>query len=134
MVSPTSRPDRHRDERLRLAVRGEGKGESVTSKRVQEIVSKRLGPPPARPTKAEIEAGACKWCWMDALEDHVMSEGLQELIEERKRGHSAAAIRARRSARGGPSLCWTGGQRAGLVGADRFKGRYVPHLVGDNDE
>jgi hypothetical protein len=26
----------------------------------------------------------------------------------------------------------TGGQRAGRVGADRFRGRYVPHLVVDN--
>jgi len=103
----------------------------MTTNRVREIVRKRMGPPPARPTKAELEAGASMWCWMAAYEAHVMSEGLEELIEERTRRHAAAALRARRAGRGGPRLCWAGGTRAGCVGAARFRGRYRPHLIWD---
>jgi hypothetical protein len=105
----------------------------MTTNHVQEIVRKRLGPPPARPTKAELEQGACLECWMEAYDDHVMLEMLQSHVEKRTRRHAAAALRARRSGHGGPRLHLAGGQRTGRVGADRFKGRYVPHLIWGRD-
>jgi hypothetical protein len=64
-------------------------------------------------------------------EDHVMVEGLTELVEERKRGHAAAALRARRAGRGPHLRLASVGTRAGRVGEDRFKGRYHPHLIWD---
>jgi hypothetical protein len=107
----------------------------MTTNRVSEIVRKKLGPRPPRPTKAELEAQpSLLWHWMEAYSDHTMLEGLAELNEERKRSRAAAALRARRSKPGQyPHLHFAGGKRAGRIGAARFKGRYVPHLIYDRN-
>jgi hypothetical protein len=69
----------------------------------------------------------------DDLDTKKQLSGLDSAIEERKKNRDKAAAWARVFEPGQyPRLHLAGGQRAGRVGADRFKGRYHPHLVVDN--
>jgi hypothetical protein len=70
----------------------------------------------------------------DDRESEVLLETLGLMIAERKTKNAEAAVSARASEPGRyPRLHLAGGKRAGRVGAARFKGRYVPHLIVDND-
>jgi hypothetical protein len=70
----------------------------------------------------------------DDLDSRTMIRTLDAMIEERKKERDEAAAWARVVEPGQyPRLHLTGGQRAGCVDADRFRGRYVPHLIYDRD-
>jgi hypothetical protein len=71
----------------------------------------------------------------DDRESAIQIATLDRRIEERKKKRDEAAAWARVFEPGRyPHLHLAGGQRAGRVGADRFRGRYHPHLVVDNTE
>jgi hypothetical protein len=70
----------------------------------------------------------------DDLDSRTQIATLKRLNAERKKKTDEAAAWARAFEPGQyPRLHLAGGQRAGRVGADRFRGRYVPHLVVDNN-
>ena len=68
----------------------------------------------------------------DERETEVLLETLERKIAERKK-NAEAAVWARAFEPGRFPRLHSVGKRAGRVGADRFKGRYVPHLIVDND-
>jgi hypothetical protein len=89
-------------------------------------LSKRM-PNPNAPPRNDYER--------DDRESELQIATLDRLIEERKKERDKAAAWSRAFEPGRyPRLHLTGGQRAGRVGADRFRGRYHPHLVIDNTE
>jgi len=70
---------------------------------------------------------------LDDLETELQCATLDLMIAERKKKHDEAAISARAFEPGRYPHLHSVARRAGRVGADRFRGRYVPHLIVDND-
>jgi hypothetical protein len=86
---------------------------------------------PPRPTAAEIARDpAAMGRWMEEIDMYYTLKALEKAIAARTLRHAAAAVRARfQEPNCYPRLHLAGGQRAGRVGAARFKGRYHPHLI-----
>jgi hypothetical protein len=69
---------------------------------------------------------------MDDISTRQQLAGLDAIIAERHFENTAPAAWDRFFKPGRyPRLHFAGGQRAGRVGEDRFKGRYHPHLIWD---
>jgi hypothetical protein len=84
-------------------------------------------PPPPNPP-----VGALTCEEMDDIWTNAMCEGLDEALAETHFENTAPAAWVRFFKPGRyPRLDFAGGQRAGRVGAARFKGRYHPHLIWD---
>jgi hypothetical protein len=70
----------------------------------------------------------------DDRESALQIATLKRGVEERQERHAVAAVHARVMKPGRyPRLHLAGGKRTGRVGADRFRGRYHPHLIWDRD-
>jgi hypothetical protein len=110
---------RHRPNSWSNAAAGEAWGRGM-----EAAMRVRLGRKPAH-SWSEYDRDDC-----DSLNQIA---GLRAVNEKRKKERDEAATWARVVEPGEyPRLHLTGGRRAGRVGADRFRGRYVPHLVVDN--
>ena len=87
-------------------------------------------PPPKPPARTPLT-----WDEMEEISDRAMLEGLQAGIEELFFENTAPAVTARvvlgRSPR--PRLVATNAAAVRSRG-DRFRGRYRPHLVGENTD
>ena len=82
-------------------------------------------PPPPSPPLSDTE--------QDDRDTEKQLSGMRAAIAALHFERTAPAVWARHFEPGRYPRLYSVGKRAGRVGADRFRGRYVPHLVYDHD-